>query len=77
VWDTRACSGDLDSPSVYMMANRRDGTLYAGVASDLPRRAYQHRKGLIKGFTKRYGLKLLVYYESSQQLGVEKVVKVD
>jgi putative endonuclease len=48
---------------VYMMANRRDGTLYVGVASDLPRRAYQHRESLIEGFTKRYGLKMLVYYE--------------
>jgi putative endonuclease len=48
---------------VYMMTNRRDGTLYVGVASDFPRRAYQHREGLIDGFTKRHGLKMLVYYE--------------
>ena len=46
-----------------MMSNRRNGTLYVGVASDLPRRAYEHREGLIDGFTKRYGLKMLVYYE--------------
>jgi putative endonuclease len=45
---------------VYMMTNRRDGTLYVGGASDLPRRAYQHRESLIDGFTKRYGLKMLV-----------------
>jgi putative endonuclease len=51
-----------------MMANRRDGTLYVGVASDLPRRAYQHREGLIRGFTKRYGLKLLVYYEQHDDI---------
>src|SRR5260370_14180700 len=53
---------------VYMMANRRDGTLYVGVASDLPRRAYQHREGLIEGFTKRYGLKMLVYYEQHDDI---------
>jgi putative endonuclease len=48
---------------VYIMSNRRNGTLYVGVASDLPRRVYQHREGTIKGFTKRLGLKILVYYE--------------
>jgi putative endonuclease len=48
---------------VYFMTNRRDGTLYAGVTSDLPRRAYEHREGLIEGFTKLHGLKLLVYHE--------------
>jgi len=48
---------------VYIMTNRRDGTLYTGVTTNLPRRAYEHREGLIAGFTKRYGLKLLVYYE--------------
>jgi len=48
---------------VYFVTNRRDGILYAGVTSNLPQRAHQHREGLIKGFTKRYGLKTLVYYE--------------
>jgi putative endonuclease len=48
---------------VYIMTNRRNGTLYVGVASDLPRRVYQHREGSIEGFTRRYGLKMLVYYE--------------
>ena len=48
---------------VYMMTNRRNGVLYTGVTTDLPRRAYEHREGLVDGFTKRYGLKLLVYYE--------------
>jgi putative endonuclease len=49
---------------VYMMTNRRNGVLYTGVTTNMPRRAYEHREGLIDGFTKRYGLKLLVYYES-------------
>ena len=48
---------------LYFMTNRRDGVLYAGVTSNLPQRAFQHREGLIRGFTKRYGLKRLVYYE--------------
>ena len=45
------------------MTNGRNGVLYAGVTSNLPRRAFEHREGLVKGFTKRYGLKRLVYYE--------------
>src|SRR5260370_744061 len=49
---------------VYMMTNRRNGVLYAGVTTNMPRRAYEHREGLIDGFTKRYGLKMLVYYEA-------------
>lgn len=48
---------------VYIMANARDGVIYIGVTSDLARRIYEHREGLIAGFTKRYGLKTLVYYE--------------
>ena len=48
---------------VYFMTNRRNGILYAGVTSNLLARAYQHREGMIEGFTKRYGLKILVYYE--------------
>ena len=45
---------------VYIMSNRRNGTLYVGVTSDLSRRIWEHREGLIDGFTKRYGLKRLV-----------------
>jgi putative endonuclease len=48
---------------VYIMTNRPNGTLYAGVTSDIARRAWEHREGLVKGFTKRYGLKRLVYME--------------
>ncbi len=50
-------------PSVYIMANRWNGTLYTGVTSDLAGRSHQHREGLIPGFTRRYGCKLLVWYE--------------
>jgi len=45
------------------MANRRNGAVYVGVTSDLVQRAWQHREGVIDGFTKRYGCKLLVWYE--------------
>jgi putative endonuclease len=50
-------------PCVYMMTNKRNGTIYAGVTSDLPKRAYEHREGLVKGFSKKYGCKVLVWYE--------------
>lgn len=50
------------SGCVYIMASRRNGTLYIGVTSDLPGRVYAHREGLIGGFTKRYRCKLLVWY---------------
>jgi putative endonuclease len=50
-------------PTVYIMTNRRNGTLYAGVTSNLPQRAWQHRTSVIGGFTKQYGCKILVWYE--------------
>ena len=49
---------------VYLMASRRNGTLYVGVTDNLARRAWEHREGIVAGFTKQYGVKLLVYYES-------------
>jgi len=48
---------------VYILASRTR-VLYVGVTSDLVRRAYEHREGLVEGFTRQYGLKQLVYYES-------------
>ena len=53
---------------VYIMANRRNGTIYIGVTSDLIGRVYQHREGLVPGFTKRYGCKLLVWFEAHDDL---------
>ena len=50
-------------PVVYIMASKRNGTLYTGVTSDLPKRVWEHREGVVEGFTKRYGCKLLVWYE--------------
>jgi putative endonuclease len=48
---------------VYILARRRNGTLYIGMTDDLVRRVWQHRQGLIPGFTKRYDVKMLVWYE--------------
>lgn len=48
---------------VYIMASGRNGTLYIGVTSDLVKRAYEHRNGLVAGFTHRFGCKQLVWYE--------------
>ena len=45
------------------MASKRLGTLYTGVTSNLPRRAFEHREGLVKGFSTKYGCKVLVWYE--------------
>jgi putative endonuclease len=49
---------------VYFMTNRPHGVLYCGVTSDLPGRAWQHRNHVVKGFTDRYNLQLLVWFEA-------------
>ena len=51
------------APAVYIMTNKRNGTLYTGVTADLARRCWEHREGVYPGFTKRYELKRLVWYE--------------
>ena len=53
---------------VYILTNRPHGTLYTGVTSDLVRRVYMHRKGVVAGFTKRYNLKKLVFYEKHEYI---------
>ena len=55
-------------PCVYIMSNHRHGTLYIGVTSNLVRRAYEHRNGLLDGFTKRYGLTMLVWHEHHDRM---------
>jgi putative endonuclease len=52
----------MKEPALYIVANRRDGTLYTGVTSDLVQRIWQHRNAIV-GFTARYGCKRLVWYE--------------
>ena len=53
----------MKQPCVYIMASRRRGTLYTGVTSNPPRRAFEHREGLVAGFAAKYGCKMLVWYE--------------
>ena len=48
---------------VYILASTRNGTLYIGVTNDLARRAWEHKEGMVRGFTKKYGVHTLVYYE--------------
>jgi putative endonuclease len=48
---------------VYILASRRNGTLYAGMTDNLARRVWEHQTGLVRGFTKKYGVKTLVWYE--------------
>ena len=53
---------------VYIMASQRNGTLYIGVTNNLARRAAEHREGVAEGFTKDYGVKLLVYFETFENI---------
>ena len=53
----------MKQPAVYIVANKRNGTLYTGVTSNLVGRDYQHKSGAMEGFTKRYDCTLLVWYE--------------
>lgn len=53
----------IKQPGVYIMANKRNGTLYTGVTSNLIQRIYQHRTGMINGFTEQYEYKMLGSYE--------------
>ncbi len=55
-------------PCVYILASKRDGILYVGVTSDLHGRMAQHDQGLLEGFTKRYGVKTLVYFEFHESM---------
>ncbi len=51
---------------VYILASRRNGTLYVGVTNNLVRRVYEHKNDFIKGFTQRYGVHMLVHYEQCE-----------
>jgi predicted GIY-YIG superfamily endonuclease len=58
----------VKNPAVYIMANRRNGTLYTGVTTNLSRRVFEHKEGLTPGFTSRYGCRILVWYEFFDQI---------
>ena len=59
----------MRKPCVYVLASRRNGTLYIGVTSNLAERVWQHKNGLLEGFTKRYGVHVLVWYEVHETMG--------
>jgi len=56
------------NPCVYILAKASHSTLYTGVTSDLPARVWQHRGGLVPGFTRRYGIKRLVWFEPHETM---------
>ena len=53
----------MKQPAVYILASERNGTLYIGVTSDLLKRTWQHREHVVDGFTKKYEVSILVWYE--------------
>ena len=55
-------------PCVYLLASKRNGTLYVGVTSDLVKRVWEHKDDLVEGFTSKYGVHLLVYYEMHEDM---------
>lgn len=58
----------MKHPCVYMLASRRNGTLYVGVTSDLVRRVWEHKQDSVEGFTKKYGVHDLVWYEQHEDM---------
>lgn len=64
---------------VYIMTNKKYGTLYTGVTNDLIRRVYEHKEGLVDGFTKKYQLHNIVYFEQhvdiTEAILREKIIK--
>ena len=58
----------MKQPCVYIVTNKRHGTLYTGVTANLPRRAFEHREGSLDGFSKKYGCKILVWYELHESM---------
>ena len=69
----------MRAPMVYIMASRRNGTIYTGVTADLARRAHDHREGRLPGFTRDYKCQLLVWYEAlpsmAEAIAREKQIK--
>ena len=69
----------MKSYYVYILASKKNGTLYTCVTNDLERRIYEHKKNIIKGFTAKYNVHNLVYYEETndvnEALALEKKIK--
>ena len=60
-------------PAVYILASKKEGTLYIGVTSDLLKRIYEHKNNVVEGFTKEYAVHTLVYYEVHESM--EEAIK--
>ena len=58
----------MKQPAVYILTNKKHGTLYIGVTSQLPQRIWQHKQKLVDGFSKKYNCNLLVYYEQHKTM---------
>ena len=58
----------MKQPCVYMLASGRNGTLYVGVTSDLIKRIWQHKENLVEGFTNKYGVHMLVWFEQHETM---------
>ncbi|PCI59640.1 MAG: endonuclease [Gammaproteobacteria bacterium] len=58
----------MKAPVLYILANKRNGTLYIGVTSDLIKRIWQHKNNSVAGFTKKYNVHTLVYFEQHQEM---------
>jgi putative endonuclease len=65
-------------PAVYILASKQNGTLYTGVTSDLVKRVWEHKNDIIDGFTKRYGVHRLVWYElhSNMRSAIEREKRI-
>ncbi len=53
---------------IYILASKRNSTVYIGMTNNLQRRVYEHKTGIVKGFTQKYGVSILVYFEEFQQV---------
>jgi len=58
----------MKQPCVYLLASKRNGTLYIGVTSDLMRRVWEHKQNAVEGFTKKYGVHMLVWFEMHEDM---------
>ena len=65
----------MKQPAVYILASKRNGTLYVGVKSDLAVRVWQHRNDIVEGFTKQHGVPMLVYFELHDDMESASFVK--
>ena len=67
----------MKAGTVYIMASARNGTLYVGVTSDIVKRVWDHRYGVISGFTRDHGCKMLVWYEQHEELDQARLRELD